>query len=143
MQPLSNLRKALERKHESIAKQANDLAKEAARSMVVYLANATPVDTSRAVSNWRISLNSPKLTTIDAHFPGDRGSTKYRSISETLANAQFMLGVKPAGATIYITNNLDYIGDLNDGKSRQAMAGWVDISYLVGRNVIKRYKFKL
>jgi hypothetical protein len=143
MQQLSNLRTILNRKHASIVKQANDLAKETARSMLVYLANATPVDTSRAVSNWRINFNSPKLTTIEAHFPGDKGSTKYRSIAETLANGEFMLGLKPASATIYITNNLDYIGDLNDGKSRQAMAGWVDISYLVGRNVIKRYKFKL
>lgn len=86
------------------------------------LTNTTPVDTGRARSNWLPSLNTPRNDTV-APNQGERvdGVLKEYDIKDT----------------IFITNNLPYIQRLNDGYSKQAPSGFVDIAIQRGKRIAK------
>ncbi len=80
---------------------------------------STPNDTGRARWGWNITVNAPSNTvpppgiypmpTIDLHM-----ENPINSITVTDA--------------IYITNNVPYIGKLNNGYSRQAPARFVELA---------------
>ena len=81
----------------------------------------TPVDTGRARGNWQASFGQPRGDTIDRN---DKSGTL--AVSAAIASAASW---KPAtDGSFFITNNLPYIGRLENGYSRQAPAGMVAIT---------------
>jgi len=76
---------------------------------------ANPVDTGRSRASWYITLNEPSSEKL----PPGSYSLKVALEHET---------IPPGGklSPVYITNNQDYIQALNEGKSKQADAGWVE-----------------
>ena len=78
---------------------------------------ATPVDEGRARANWLPSIN----TKIES--PKDRtdknGSVSIEEMQATVSDFKL-------GDTIFISNNLPYIGALNDGHSKQAPVGYIE-----------------
>lgn len=95
---------------------------------------ATPVDTGRARSNWQVELNQPAEGTRDAL---DRSGQS--AINEGKTKIAAYKGGGP-GAEIHITNNLPYIGKLNEGHSAQAPAAFVEKAVMVGINAVKDVK---
>lgn len=128
---------------DKIEKQASELAVEVAIRIISDLVMVTPVDTSRALSNWRASLGSPHAGWIGPHFYGERGSTRTSSANEAIAKARIVLRDKKPGQSIWITNNVPYIMDLNRGSSRQNPGGFVERAVALGHRVVISYKFKL
>lgn len=124
----------MEQRAKTATELGNTRAKAVAEVIVRELLLHTPVDTSKAVSNWQVGLGTPVGREIPAYVPGKKGSTRQASVSEALAYAQFRIAQKRAGEPLYISNLVDYIGDLNAGSSRQAPAGFVERALLVGRN---------
>ncbi|MCY1553030.1 hypothetical protein D9M68_894720 [compost metagenome] len=106
------------------------------------LAYKTPVDTSNALSNWQLTLDSPATDEIKPYFPGHMGSTQRASAAQTVNEARSRLGAKKPGQPIYITNNVPYIEQLNNGSSKQAPAGFVERSILIGRKLIAKFRIK-
>lgn len=139
---LLQLATSMEKKSKSIEKAASELAADMAKAIVGDLAFKTPVDTSRALSNWTTTLASPASGVVSPHFPGVDGSTQKASAGETISQANNVLASKKPGQAIYITNNLDYIRRLNDGFSRQAPAGFVERAVLIGRKMRKNFTLK-
>jgi len=129
---LNELAKSLEDRAKSLPLIADRLAKHVAQTIVDELATKTPVDTSKAISNWQVTLDAPATAEINAHYEGKRGSTYSLSSAETIALCRMMLRGKKPGQTIFITNNADYIGKLNEGSSMQAPAGFVQAAVYVG-----------
>tara|TARA_R110000803_G_C11836017_1_gene303955 strand:- start:174 stop:545 length:372 start_codon:yes stop_codon:yes gene_type:complete len=71
----------------------------------------TPVDTGRAKANWNIGYGNANYTITE--------NTTFRAIAP------------PKGAgkrTIYITNSLPYINALENGSSKQAPSGMVNLT---------------
>lgn len=136
------LAEMLEAKAKAIDKAASQTAVDTALAIVGDLAYKTPVDTSRALSNWIVTLENPAGQQIKPHFPGSHGSTQRASAAETLNTAKLVLRNKKPGQAIFITNNLPYIRRLNDGYSAQAPAGFVERAVLVGRKMRKKFKIK-
>lgn len=137
---LLDLAKSLEDKAAEIEKAASKAAIDAALAIVGNLAYATPVDTSKALSNWQVTLDNPATTYIGPHSPGFNGSTYRASAAETIARAKAVLTAKKPGQPIYITNNAPYIVRLNDGYSGQAPAGFVERAVLIGRKQFQKFK---
>jgi hypothetical protein len=78
---------------------------------------ATPVDTGRARGNWQVSIDS---------FPDDEFDQMDKSGGGTItAGFAVMQNPKIYRQTV-ISNNVPYIGRLNDGYSKQAPAGFVE-----------------
>jgi len=88
----------------------------------------TPVDTGRARSNWQVSVGVGETEAIPAYAEGDAGSTGAANAQAALAQGQAAIGSRQPGQSIFITNNLPYIGRLNDGYSAQAPAGFVQVA---------------
>lgn len=97
------------------------------------LLQVTPVDTSKALSNWQVTLNAPATESIPAWYPGENGSTAVVSREAALQAAKIVLEAKKAGEAVYITNCLPYIDALNSGSSTQEPAGFVERAQLLGR----------
>lgn len=140
---LLDLANALNKKANSISKAASDLAVGTALTIVGDLAIKTPVDTSKAISNWQVDLDKEPDNTIQPHYPGSDGSTFSASAGETLAQAKIALRNKKPGSVIYITNNLPYIKRLNEGYSKQEPAGFVERAILLSRKYRESSRGKL
>lgn len=89
------------------------------------VSRATPVDTGRARGNWIPNLNSPNPTPLELDQLGSK------------PDINSVLGDLKMGDIIYISNNLKYIGSLNDGHSKQADAGYVYQAVLVSKEELK------
>lgn len=109
-----------------------------ALAIVSDLATVTPVDTSQALSNWQVSLNTPVGNIIDAYYTGSKGSTQELSAVDTIRKAREVLSHKKPGEDIHISNLLRYIAKLNEGSSKQEPAGFVERAVLIGRIASKQ-----
>lgn len=79
----------------------------------------TPVDTGWARANWIPSVGQPREAAA--------GSRESVSTSEQDAGvADVALNYKLERGNVHITNNVPYVGQLNDGFSPQASAGFVE-----------------
>lgn len=83
----------------------------------------------RARSNWLASINSPRT---------DAGAQTTRKGSDTVNSK--LVNFKIATDTIFITNNVPYIGELNNGHSTQAASGFIDA--IIARNRRKAAQVK-
>lgn len=121
------------------------VAKRALRALV----NATPVDTGRARSNWRVGIGAPTRAEIEPYAEGKKLGISERAnanaaIAAGLARINSVRGVSGRGleTAIYINNNTPYIGNLpngkglNDGYSKQAPPGFIEAALLEARSVL-------
>lgn len=96
-----------------------------ASAVVRNVAQATPADTGRAISNWQVGIGSTPTGVIPAHSPGEKGSSAAQNIQQTISAAEATLAAFREGRDIIIANNLPYIQQLNQGSSVQAPANFV------------------
>ena len=104
--------------------------------MVNELIKNTPVDTGRARSNWQASLSTPNKSNIEPFNEGKKlgkGETANASKAQSAANSE--IGKHIPHQDIYITNNLKYIGILNDGSSEQEPALFVERAIKFGQAI--------
>jgi hypothetical protein len=121
-----NFSRRMKRHGKNVIKNADQLVRRCALATDAAVVLATPVDTGRARANWQVECNTPATGTTAATSKSgresiDAGKTKI---------AQYKGGTP--NAAIYITNNLPYIGRLNEGHSAQAPAGFVEQAAMVG-----------
>lgn len=139
---LFDLANSLEKRAAELPTKVSGVAVSTALAVIDDLSKVTPVDTSQAVSNWQVSLGAKVGSKIPPHYPGESGSTKAPSSKQTREKARNVLQSKQPGVTIFISNVLPYIRRLNDGYSKQAPAGFVERSALIGRKHIKKAKLR-
>lgn len=80
----------------------------------------TPVDTGRARANWGVTIGQPRTGFTVEGF--DKGG------GATMAAAQAAVQQFDCNGSIFITNNVPYIGPLEYGSSTQAPAGMVRVT---------------
>ncbi len=98
---------------------------------------ATPVDTGRARSNWIVNSGSAATDTREPYSPGKEGSTGGPNAQAAIDQGKATIAAHPKGADLHITNNLAYIGKLNDGSSAQAPPLFVEKAVQAGVNTIR------
>lgn len=101
---------------------------------------STPVDTGRARSNWQVEINAPAAGTRDAYVPGTEASTAGPNAQAAIDHATAVISRAQSEEAIHITNNLAYIGRLNEGWSAQAPAGFVEAAIMAGAMRVKEAK---
>lgn len=139
---LLDLAERLDRKAAELGEASSDHAVKVALTVVGHLAYHTPVDESTALSNWQVTLDAPAIGTIDAYVLGSHGSTQKASAAETLNRAKAILANKKPGQSIFITNNVPYIGVLNDGTHSQQPGGFVERAMLLARKMKGQFKLR-
>lgn len=100
-----------------VAENADRLTKKVAMAVDASVVLNTPVDTGRARSNWQAELNAPAS-----------GEAEPVPAAAAIAAAAAVVNKYNGDRhkEIHLTNNLPYIGRLNDGWSAQAPAGFVE-----------------
>lgn len=110
---------------------ANRIKREVALIADREVVLETPVDTGRARSNWIVSLTAPILDEREPYAPGERlGKSERSNAQAAIDQGAGRIVVAAPGQTIFISNNVSYIGRLNDGWSAQAPAGFVQTAVL-------------
>jgi hypothetical protein len=143
MGDLATLAKRVEKLRKDLPDRVNNLTIEVAEQLVEQLVSSppegTPVDTSKAMSNWQVGVEQPKRSYLDAYAPGKHGSTFDISQSNVMVAALAALRSRKVGQVIYITNNAPYIRKLAyEGHSFQSPPGWVEAAVMnAGRFVQK------
>ena len=118
----------------NVEDNADQLVRKAALAIDAVLVLATPVDTGRARANWQVELNRPAEGTTTNVSPSGREALEQGK--STIAGYR---GGTP-DAAVHITNNLPYIGKLNEGHSAQAPAGFVEEAVLTGASTVRGAK---
>lgn len=133
MATLFDLADRLERRAEGLSESANAASIKCGLTVIGDLVHTTPVDTSKAISNWQAALDAPTYAERPAIYRGEKGSTYNASSKAAFEAARDIIQQKRPGQKLYIGNVLRYIGVLNDGSSAQAPAGFVERAVLLGR----------
>lgn len=94
---------------------------------------ATPIDTSRARSNWIPTIGTPAVAEV-SFVMGAQGSTASEAYQRAMAAAQDVASKVKTGNKVWITNNVPYIRELNRGTSTQQAALFVERAVEVGRD---------
>lgn len=131
MGSLGNFGKRMKKRAKQLEVNLNKNIRATALAIDSALVFSTPVDTGRARANWQVSVGAPITTTQPAPGSPEQG------INNALTQAKSSLTTRQPEETIYITNNLDYIGSLNQGSSAQAPAGFVESAVQAGQQAIK------
>ena len=125
---IRNMRRRANQVEEGVEK----VVKAAALEVDAAVVQATPVDTGRARSNWIVRLNSPATGEV-GEGSIDRGG-----------QSAITQGISAIGGysirrdrSINISNNVSYIGDLNNGSSAQAPANFVGQAVQNGATAVR------
>jgi len=117
------------RQAEKVSQSINALVEKSVRVLAVNvtsrLTGDTPRDTGWAASNWIPTLSEPRTTPAGTRADAEEGILPVEEQQEGLAD---VLRFRLSDGYAFIANNVPYIRDLNDGSSRKAPAGFVQIA---------------
>lgn len=85
----------------------------------------TPVDTGWARANWTISVGTFPENPFGERI---RGEGVRQAVADSNLVTSRILAYNLTLGDVYILNNVPYIGDLNEGTSRQAPAMFVEMA---------------
>jgi hypothetical protein len=125
---LNSIDRAIETVKVKLDKEAVNASRKVAFAIDNTLVLATPVDTGRARANWLPSLNVAITSVTDA--VDKSGSGAIAKLSSVMSNFKL-------GDDVYISNNLPYIGRLNDGYSKQAPIGFVEKAVQTAKSALE------
>lgn len=125
---------------EGIPEEAARIVRRVALAVDQAVVMATPVDTGRARANWIVGIDKipthwrqPERTKTGHAVPGAGAAAARKAIVQ----ANLEISRYKYGQTIYIANNVPYIGELNRGSSAQAPAGFVEKAVAIGENIAR------
>lgn len=157
-QPFALIGKVMEKRAANVVAGAAKVARAVATRIGEEVVYDTPVDTGTARSNWIMTIDEIATYTIPAYVPypkthhdiyehraGQKAAGYVHALGtgdkEETANASAALAQHAAAIeqydalfnhTIYIANNVIYMGRLNEGYSPQTEAGFVMRAVEVG-----------
>lgn len=151
---LKSLSKWLDKLGQRVVEGAENLNKETVVAVINRLAEATPVDTGLARSNWQVGVGvmpsgtrkpfAPIPSRWKPPYPAGGSRSERRNLLGVSSAAQGALRGYKDGQSIYITNNLPYIERLDAGHSPQSPAGWIRAGFRAGVALgLRNARFKL
>lgn len=116
----------ISRRAKRIEENTDKLVKRTAALVDQTVVVATPVLTGRARSNWIAAVGKPSRATQAPYAPyspqSSPGMADTANTAAAVAAARSTINRRQEGQTIYISNNLDYIGLLNSPETPSAKA---------------------
>jgi hypothetical protein len=136
---------------ERVQNAANLRKREAVLAIEMGLTQTTPIDTGAAISNWLVSLDSPREDIIEPYAPSSQGVHSHATHGDVagagynaagaMELAQAIVAESAPGQAIFIANN-DPAIEATDGRgtSPQAAPGYVDRAITSGVDTMSRAK---
>jgi len=116
---LRDLASDMENLADALPGELNDIKINAAMHLLGFVAYETPVDKSRALSNWQVTIGSPAASYREAHVIGTHGSTFEASVNRTIQVGRARAEQVEPGTSLFVVNRAPYIAALERGRSRQ------------------------
>lgn len=107
-----------------IGRVTEHVVRKVTLDVTANLVATTPVDTGWARANWVPAIGAPAETGLEDITPTPDDAARARG-QQQRALAGVATGYKTSQGRVFVSNNVPYIGELNDGKSTQAPAGFV------------------
>ena len=129
--PVSALSDVITRRHREFLSGVDKFARAATAIAGETVVKTTRVDTGLARSNWRASVGAPTTANIPPYAPGSKlGLGELANAQAAITqHSQTLAGWKPSsGIRFYISNNVPYIGILNDGGPHVAPGNMVQMA---------------
>lgn len=106
---------------------------------------ATPVDTGRARSNWRVGVGRTPSKEIEPYAPGEKLGIAERANAQAAIDAAHQRLALPSQKprNIFIGNKVPYLWRLNTGFSSQASPGFIQKSILRGVAAVDSTEFTI
>lgn len=139
VKPFSFLPTEMNKLSNTVRRGATRIAQQVATGIGATVVDTTRVDTGAARSNWRASLDFPLGGTIPPYAPGNKlGSGETANASAAKDQQRQVIKRFEAGKnrSIFITNNIPYIGRLNNGDSLLAPGLMVEQGLQTGRAIL-------
>jgi len=138
--PFSALPNRMNKLGGTITKGVSKLVQDVAKGIGATVVDTTKVDTGAARSNWRASISAPASGIIPPYAPGVKLGIG-EGANSSAAKAQHKQVMERFDATrnrsIFITNNIPYIGVLNNGDSLHAPGKMVQLGLQTGRAILQ------
>jgi len=122
----------------AVERNAGKLVREAASLCLTTVVTDTPADIGTAKSNWQAGIDNRPNDMIPAYAPGVKGSTAGANERAAIDRGRAAIANYRPGNTVHLANNLPYIGLLNDGRSVQAPAGFVERALVATKEFLRR-----
>ncbi len=116
MVTLAQFARKMRKRGKKLDENVNKVIIKMAGSILQTAVIATPVDTGRARGGWVVGLGVPITAAGEQLDVSGAGA---------ISAGKATLAGRRSGQTIYINNNVEYIGKLNDGSSAQAPKNFV------------------
>jgi len=119
MDELFQFNKEIQDFAKTVPDKVTELQKKIVLEALRRLVQKTPVDTGRARGNWQVTIGNPaggQLDTTDADGQA------------TIAAGLAAIAGLPDYQVVWISNNVDYIENLEHGHSQQAPEGMLSIT---------------
>lgn len=148
MTTFRNLRQAMNALADAIDDEQERVVKATATRALRAAVRRTPKDEGLARSGWFVSTGRPvrrkpisPLRSGTVYGLGERGNaTAAINRGKQIIDR---LRVRGGRVDVFITNNVDYIEDLDNGSSAQAPAGFSDHAAAEALKEAKRFRIKL
>lgn len=127
-----------------VVANTNALQRKVALAIDQALVTGTPVLTGRARNNWQIGIGGAPGGVLGPDVPKGKGATA-RKAALTASGASVTADVLSRNAAaiatgkgedIHLTNNLPYIVPLNEGHSKLAPAGFIELAIQAGSQAV-------
>ena len=128
--------KKLRKFAKDIPKKNNEIKKAVLLEGATLVVADTPILSGQAQNNYFFANTPDKVSVTYGPFNGARGGTM------SLARAQKAAQALKPGQDVYMTNNLPYIGWLNDGYSTQAPARFIQTAIARAIRVIEKQRIR-
>lgn len=143
MASLKDLARRCDKLPKEIRIAASTAAIVASKKLLESLWRETPVDTSKALSNWLVGIGKGVYAEREPYVPGFAGYTATASTNAARTVAFSALETKKPGKSIFIVNNVNYILELNRGSSKQAPAGFIESCIFGMKYAMRSYKLNI
>lgn len=121
--------------------QGNErVIKKAALAALTAAVFHTPVKTGRAIASWMVGLGKPRLAGRNGPNTPSIDTNRSAGGGEAISSGAAAINKWRMGVSgnIYITNPTDYIGELDQGSSRQAPNGMSIFAIEAARAVLRK-----
>jgi len=105
------------------------------------LVEKTPVDTGRARGNWQVTIANPAEGQVGGDWPATKGPPRTTrpplrpEDHSVIKTGMAILTGMPDFQVVWISNNIDYIEELEHGHSKQAPEGMLAVTIEELRNM--------